>query len=145
WGKIKAMFDDKGRRMKEAAPAVPAELLGLNGVPAPGDRLAVVEDEKAAKTIVTERERNKQPGGVTGHSVSLDDVFTQIQSGEVKELNLILKTDVQGSIDPIRASIEKLDTGATRVKVIHTGAGSITESDVMLATASKAIIIGFNS
>jgi translation initiation factor IF-2 len=145
WGKIKAMFDDKGRRMKEAGPAVPSEILGLNGVPAPGDRLAVVQDEKVAKTIVTERERSKQLGGATGHSVSLDDVFTQIQSGEVKELNLILKTDVQGSIDPIRASIEKLDTGGTRVKVIHTGAGSITESDVMLATASKAIIIGFNS
>jgi translation initiation factor IF-2 len=144
-GKIRAMFNDKGKRLKKAGPATPVEILGLVDVPAAGDVLQVVKDEKAARGLALERIRQKQAEATTGTAVSLDEVFNQIQSGKMQDLNIILKTDVHGSIEPIRASLERLSDERVKVKVIHQGTGSITESDVLLAQASNAIIIGFNT
>jgi len=146
YGKIKAMFNEKGRRVKKAEPATPVEILGLNGVPQAGDPFRVVADEKEARSVAAERARNREMPVVLGQKApSLDELFGQIQAGQVKDLNLVLKTDVQGSIEPIRNSLERLSEENVKVKVIHTGTGSITESDVLLAVASKAIVIGFNS
>jgi translation initiation factor IF-2 len=145
-GRVKAMFDDRGRRMKTAGPAQPARLLGLNDVPAAGDVLTIVKDEKSARAVVDTRLRERAAEKAAQRtSVSLDTLFGEISAGKTKELNLILKTDVQGSIDPIRTSLERLSNEQVRVKVIHTAPGSITETDVMLALASRAIIVGFNS
>ncbi|MCL4396578.1 MAG: translation initiation factor IF-2 [Chloroflexi bacterium] len=145
-GKVRAMFNDKGKRLKKAGPAMPVEILGLVEVPAAGDLLAVVKDDKEARAISMERARQKQADvSAPSGAVSLDEVFSQIQAGKIQELNIILKTDVQGSIEPIRNSLERLSDEKIKVKVIHQGTGSITESDVLLAQASNAIIIGFNS
>lgn len=145
-GKVRAMFSDKGKRLKKAGPATPVEILGLVDVPAAGDVLQVVKDEKEARGLAMERIRQKQAeSAVAAKGVTLDEVFSQIQAGKMQELNIILKTDVQGSIEPIRVSLERLSDEHIKVKLIHQGTGSITESDVMLAQASKAIIIGFNS
>ncbi|MDH5781396.1 MAG: translation initiation factor IF-2 [Dehalococcoidia bacterium] len=140
WGKIKAMFNDKRRRVSKAAPSTPVEILGINGVPGAGELFAVVTDEHQARGIVAEHEavRTRTP-------LSLSTLSSQISHGEVKELNVILKTDVQGSIEPIKNSIEQLSTEKVRAKVIHAASGSITEGDVLLASASKGIVIGFNS
>jgi translation initiation factor IF-2 len=144
-GRVKAMFDDRGRRLKAAGPAQPARVLGLDGVPAAGDILTIVRDEKTARAIVDARQREAAAErAAQRHSVSLDTIFGEISAGKVKELNIILKTDVQGSIDPIRTSLERLSNEHVRVKLIHSATGNISESDVMLAVASKAIIIGFN-
>jgi len=140
WGKIKAMFDDKGKRISKAEPSNPVEVLGINGVPRSGDGFTVVADEHQARNIVGERET------VRAHvPLSLSALSSQISEGKVKELNVILKTDVQGSIEPIKNSIEQLSTEEVRANVIHAASGSITESDVLLAAASKGIIIGFNT
>ncbi len=140
WGKIKAMFDDKGKRVSKAEPSTPVEVLGINGVPRSGDAFTVVADEHQARNIVGERE------AVRAHvPLSLSALSSQISEGKVKELNVILKTDVQGSIEPIKNSIEQLSTEEVRANVIHAASGSITESDVLLAAASKGIIIGFNT
>jgi len=145
-GKVRAMFSDKGKRLKKAGPATPVEFLGLVDVPAAGDILQVVKDEKEARATAMERIRQKQAESAgPAKGVTLDEVFNQIQAGKMQELNIILKTDVQGSIEPIRTSLERLSDEQTKVKVIHQGTGSITESDVLLAQASNAIIIGFNS
>ena len=144
-GRVKAMFDDRGRRLRSAGPAQPARVLGLSGVPAAGDLLTIVKDEKTARAIVDSRLRERAAErAAMRHAVSLDTLFGEITAGKVKELNIILKTDVQGSIDPIRSSLERLSNEQVRVKIIHSATGNITESDVMLAIASKAIIIGFN-
>jgi translation initiation factor IF-2 len=144
-GRVKAMFDDLGRRLRSAGPAQPARVLGLSGVPAAGDLLTIVKDEKTARAIVEARLRERAAErAAMRFSVSLDTLFGEISAGKVKELNIILKTDVQGSIDPIRSSLERLSNEQVRVKIIHSATGNITESDVMLAIASKAIIIGFN-
>ncbi|OAJ74249.1 translation initiation factor IF-2 [Brevibacillus sp. SKDU10] len=145
YGRIRAMVNDKGRRMKEAPPSMPVEITGLNDVPQAGDQFMVFEDEKKARSIgesraVKQRDSERRASA----RVSLDDLFTQIQEGDIKELNLIIKADVQGSVEALRGSLEKIEVNGTRVKVIHTGAGAITESDVTLANASNAIIIGFN-
>ncbi|AUM65852.1 translation initiation factor IF-2 [Brevibacillus laterosporus] len=145
FGRIRAMVNDKGRRMKEAPPSMPVEITGLNDVPQAGDQFMVFEDEKKARSIgesraVKQRDSERRASA----RVSLDDLFTQIQEGDIKELNLIIKADVQGSVEALRGSLEKIEVNGTRVKVIHTGAGAITESDVTLANASNAIIIGFN-
>lgn len=146
YGKVRAMFNDKGKRVKKAESATPVEILGLTGIPQAGDTLEVVHDEKTARAIAAERAQQKEAVTTTpAHLVSLDDLFAQIQSGRIKELNIILKTDVQGSIEPIKTSLEGLSTDKVKVNIIHQGAGSITESDVLLAQASKAIIIGFNT
>jgi translation initiation factor IF-2 len=145
YGRVRAMVNDKGRRLKEAGPSTPVEITGLNDVPQAGDQFRVFEDEKKARAI-GEARASKQRESERRESarVSLDDLFQQIQEGDIKELNLIVKADVQGSVEALRGALEKIDVNGTRVKIIHTGAGAITESDVTLANASNAIIIGFN-
>jgi translation initiation factor IF-2 len=140
WGKIKAMFNDKGRRIKKAEPSTPVEVLGINGVPRSGELFTVVTDEHQARSTGDKYEamRAREP-------LSLSTLSSQISAGKVKELTIILKTDVQGSIEPIKNSIERLGTERARAKVIHAASGSITEGDVLLAAASKGIVIGFNS
>jgi len=145
WGRVKAMFNDIGKRVRKAGPATPVELLGLNSVPQVGDTLTTVAGEHQAQALIQKRELETQQGSpLTPKSVSLDNLFDQISAGRVKELNVILKADVQGSIEPIRSSLEQLGTEEIKVRVIHSGSGNITESDVMLAIASKGLIIGFN-
>ncbi len=146
WGKVKAMFNDKGKHIRKVEPGTPAEILGLNSVPRAGDILTAVADERQAKTLLQKRQREKERqtlGPVK--AFTLDDLFAQIQEGKAKELNIVLKTDVQGSIEPINNSLERLESDKVRVRIIHSGSGNITESDVLLAIASKGIIIGFNS
>jgi len=145
-GKVKAMFNDKGKAVKKAEPSMPVGILGLDGVPQAGDILEVVADEKTAKERVlalqetSQREASAQAGVAR---VTLEDLFKQIQAGEVKELNIILKADVQGSIEPIVNSLSKLGDEKVKVKLLHQAAGIINESDIRLASASKAIVIGF--
>ena len=144
-GKLRALFNDKGKRIKSAGPSTPVEILGLSGVPRAGDRLTVVADEKTARQQVALSQRAAdRDGGRAGGDVSLEDIFTRMQAGEVRELNLVVKADVQGSIEPLVTSLERLEEEGLRVRVIHRGTGNVTESDVMLAAASKAIIIAFN-
>ena len=144
-GRIRAMFDYRGRKLKSAGPSTPVEILGLADVPEAGDDFISVEDEKLAKQVAEKRQQEKHEEEIKKRSkVSLDELFSQIQQGEVKELNIILKADVQGSIEALRQSLEKLSTDEVRVNIIHTAVGGIKETDVMLAAASNAIIIGFN-
>ncbi|MBI2853666.1 MAG: translation initiation factor IF-2 [Chloroflexi bacterium] len=146
WGKVKAMFNDRGQRLKEAGPASPASILGLNQVPQAGDDLKAVVDEHEARAISEKRHSEKESARVTPRQVvSLDNLHAKISAGQIKEVPIILKTDVQGSIEPIKSSLEKLQADEVRVKIIHAATGGITESDVLLAVASKAIIVGFNS
>jgi len=140
WGKIKAMLDGKGERIRKAGPSTPVEVLGLNSVSEVGEIFSVVADEHQARAIVGKREAEKQRV-----PLSLGAFSTQVNAGEIKELNIVLKVDVSGSIEPIKTSIEQLSTEQTRVNVIHAASGSITENDVFLASASEGIIIGFNS
>ena len=144
WGKVKAMFDDKGKRVKKAEPSMPVGVLGLSSVPQAGDTLAAVADEKEARAEVQRRQKEKEMSSAS-KVPKLSNLFAQIQAGNVKELNIIIKTDVQGSIEPIRDSLERLGSGEVKVRIVHSGSGSITENDVMLAVASKGIIIGFNA
>jgi translation initiation factor IF-2 len=144
YGKVKALFDEKGKRLRKATPSMPAELLGLNGVPTAGDVWKVVEDEKTARSLAGEKTA-EAAAEVPAAPVTLDDLYKQIQAGQVKELNVVVKTDVQGSVEPIVNSLNRLQAEDVRVRVIHAGTGSITESDVLLASASHAVIIGFNS
>ncbi|TET86666.1 MAG: translation initiation factor IF-2 [Dehalococcoidia bacterium] len=146
WGKIKAMFNDAGNRIKKAEPATPVEILGLSSVPQVGDAFTVAASEREARSLVQKRQQEKQQGLLRPtKSLSLDDLLVQLQEEQTKELSLILKTDVQGSIEPIKNSLERLDTEEIKVKIIHSGSGAITEGDVMLAVASKGIVIGFNT
>ena len=146
YGKVRAMIDDQGRRVKEAIPSTPVEILGLNSVPAAGETFVVCDSDKEAKsfaeTYISE-EKNKLIEE-TKAKMSLDDLFSQIQSGNMKELNIIVKADVQGSVEAVKQSLIKLSNEEVLVKVIHGGVGAINESDVILASASNAIIIGFN-
>ena len=146
YGKVRAMIDDKGRRIKEAKPSTPVEILGLNGVPDAGEIVVAAENEKDARTFAEtfiSEGRQKMLEG-TKVRMSLDDLYTQIQAGDVKELEIIVKADVQGSVEAVKQSLTKLSNDEVVVKVIHGGVGAITESDVSLASASNAIIIGFN-
>ena len=143
WGKVKAMFDDKGRRIKEATPSTPVVIMGLEAVPKAGDVLGVAEDERTARDMAEDRKRQGAEAAQS-RAVTLEAVSGDIAAGRVKDLNVILKADVQGSVEAIRSSVERLSGQEVRVNVIHTGAGNINESDVMLAVASKAIIVGFN-
>ncbi|MCK5434374.1 MAG: translation initiation factor IF-2 [Dehalococcoidales bacterium] len=144
WGRVKAMFNDMGKRLRKAEPATPVEILGLNSMPQVGDTLIVVATEREARALIQERqlEMQQQPSRLP-KSVSLNNLFDQISAGQVKELNIILKTDVQGTVEPIRSSLERLGMEEVRVRIIHSGSGNITESDVMLASASKGLIISF--
>ncbi|MBQ1930857.1 MAG: translation initiation factor IF-2, partial [Lachnospiraceae bacterium] len=146
YGKVRAMMDDKGRRVKEATPSTPVEILGLNAVPSAGDTFVATVNEKEARnfaeTFISEgRERMLEE---TKQKMSLDDLFSQIQAGNLKELNLIVKADVQGSVEAVKQSLMKLSNEEVVVKIIHGGVGAINESDVTLAATSSAIIIGFN-
>jgi translation initiation factor IF-2 len=146
FGRVKAMFNEHGRRIKSAEPSSPAKVLGLSSVPSAGEVVTAAPDERTARTVVTERQRRREAAAFREHrSLSLDTLFGEISAGKIKELNIILKTDVQGSIEPIRTSLERLSTDEVHVKTIHSGSGNITESDVLLALASKGIIIGFNT
>ena len=140
WGRVKAMFNDMGKRVRKAEPATPVEILGLGSVPQVGDTLKAVSDESQAQKLIEKRLEEKQQ---EPRAVNLSNLYDQISTGRVKELNIILKVDVQGSIEPIKGSLEELGTEEVQVRVIHSGTGNVTESDVMLATASKGIIIGF--
>lgn len=145
YGRVRAMMDDKGRRMKEAGPSKPVEVLGLNDVPEAGDVMYAVEDDKLAKQVSEERKSKLKAQQIkTTAKTSLDELFSQLKEGEIKDLNLIIKADVQGSVEAVRQALEKLSNEQVRVRCIHGGVGGITESDVMLASASNAIIIGFN-
>ena len=145
-GRIKAMLNEHGKRIKTAGPSDPAEILGLQTVPKAGEVLVVVPDDKTARQTVLDRIREREAAAMHQQQrVTLDSLFGEISAGKLKELNIILKTDVQGSIEPIRNSLERLSNEQVKVKIIHTGSGSVTETDVMLAVASKGIIIAFNT
>ena len=144
-GKVRAMIDDKGARVKEASPSVPVEVLGFDNTPEAGETFQVVEDDKLAREIASHRQQIKREEEQQKLSkVNLDDLFKSIQEGQLKELNLIIKADVQGSVEALRHSLEQLNTDEVKVNIIHSGVGAITETDVMLASTSNAIIIGFN-
>ncbi|WP_028399021.1 translation initiation factor IF-2 [Ectobacillus panaciterrae] len=145
FGRVRAMVNDHGRRVKEAGPSTPVEITGLNEVPQAGDRFMVFADEKRARQVGETRAQRllvEQRGDKA--KLSLEDLFQQIQQGEVKDINLIVKADVQGSVEALAASLQKIEVEGVKVKIIHTGAGAITESDIILASASNAIVIGFN-
>ncbi|HAR84218.1 MAG TPA: translation initiation factor IF-2 [Clostridium sp.] len=145
YGRIRAMIDDKGKTTKAAGPSMPVEILGLSEVPAAGDRFTVVRDEKTARIMAESRkEKIRQDHFQTSNRVSMENLYNQIQEGKVKELSVIVKADVQGSAEAVKQSIEKLSTDNVKVRVIHGAVGAITETDVSLAYASNAIIIGFN-
>ena len=144
-GKVKAMFDERGERLEEAGPARPVRIMGLEDVPAAGDAIEVVESERAARRIVEQARRDAEgaSGARRGH-LTLDTLFHEVSAGNVKELLLILKTDVRGTAEAIRSSLQGLGTGEVKVKVIHSATGPVSESDVMLAGASGAIVLAFN-
>lgn len=144
-GRIRVMTDDKGKVVKEAGPSVPVEITGLAEVPSAGDTFNAVEDEKLARELVEQRKHEaKQEQFSAYQKITLDNLFSQIAEGEIKELPIIVKADVQGSVEAVKQSLEKLSNEEVRVKVIHGGVGAVSESDVMLANASNAIIVGFN-
>jgi translation initiation factor IF-2 len=144
WGRVRAMFNDMARRIKKAEPSMPVEVLGLNSVPQVGDTLTTVADERQAQAILARNQAAREKEAARNKAINLNTLFDQINAGKVKELNVILKTDVQGSIEPIKHSLEQLGTDEVKVRVIHGATGGITDSDVMLAAASNGLIIGFN-
>ncbi len=145
WGKVKALFNDRGKRIRKAGPSVPAEILGLNGVAEAGDRMIAVADEKTARQLADAAKAGEREASEGRRELSLLALSSQVQAGEVKEVTLVVKTDVQGSLEPILNSLARLeDETGIRVKVLQSGTGNITDSDVMLAAASKGIVIGFN-
>ncbi len=141
WGRVRAMFNDMRKQVRKAEPATPVVILGLDSVPQVGDTLTAVAGEQQAQALIQKRQQARQQRP----SVSLSNLIDQISTGQIKELNVILKTDVQGSIEPITSSLENLGTEEVRVRVIHSGSGNISESDVMLAIAAKGLIIGFST
>jgi len=146
YGKVRAMTDSRGRSLTEAGPSIPVEIIGLADVPATGDILYAAQSDKQARQLsetVVAKGRESMLKATQG-KVSLDDLFNQIQAGQVKDLNIVVKGDVQGSVEALRSSLEKLSNEEVRVRIIHTGVGAINESDVMLASASNAIVLGFN-
>jgi translation initiation factor IF-2 len=143
-GRVRAMFDERGKKVQKALPSDPVEILGLSGVPQAGDSLLVVADERKARQIATVRAERDKLKAKASSRITLEDLHKQIVSGEVKELRLILKADVQGSVEALTESLERLSSDEVKLKVIHGSVGSVTESDVMLASASNAIVLGFN-
>ncbi|MBW1861413.1 MAG: translation initiation factor IF-2 [Deltaproteobacteria bacterium] len=145
YGRVRAMLNSRGKRMDSASPSVPVEIYGISGVPMAGDKFIVVPDEKRAKQVIEHRQAQMKSKDKVGRGiVSLEDLFEKIKEGDVKELNIILKTDVQGSLEALSDSLIKLSTEEVKLKVIHSSTGAITETDIMLASASGAIVIGFN-
>ena len=143
-GRVRAMFDDKGKAATEAEPSMPVMIMGLSEVPKAGDLFEVADDERTARTIAYERAQTRQQTTAAPIRVTLEEVFARMQEGKAKELNLILKSDVQGSKEPIESSLEKLCTDDLKVRILHSAIGNIGEADIMLASASSAIVIGFN-
>lgn len=145
FGRVRAMVNDKGRRLKEAGPSTPVEITGLTEVPQAGDPFMVFEDERKARSIAEKRAITQRQTDLGSNvRVTLDDLFQHIKDGEIKDLNVIIKGDVQGSVEALKGSLAKIEVEGVRVKIIHSGAGAITESDIILAAASNAIVIGFN-
>ncbi|KAB3531338.1 translation initiation factor IF-2 [Alkaliphilus serpentinus] len=145
YGRVRAMVNDKGKRVKIAPPSTAVEITGLNDVPAAGDQMVVVADDKLARTIAEKRiDKIKEQQLKASQKISLDALYSQMQQGEIKELNIIVKADVQGSVEAVKQSLNKLSNDKVMIRPIHGGVGAITETDVMLASASNAIIIGFN-
>jgi translation initiation factor IF-2 len=145
YGKIRAMFDDKGRKLNSAGPSIPVEVLGFEELPTAGDTFMVVEDEKKARQIAEIRKQKKEQQEKLSKGILLEEVFKKIEEGELKELKLILKTDTVGSLEALKKSLTELSTPEVSVRILHGAVGGITENDVMLAKASQAIIIGFNT
>jgi translation initiation factor IF-2 len=144
-GKVRALITHTGAKVQEAGPSIPVEVAGLPGVPSAGDIFQVVKDERIAREIAEDRARKQRTADLSGSAkVTLDDLFAKIKEGSVKELALVIKSDVQGSAEALTAGVEKLATAAVKLRVIHSGVGGITESDVLLAAASNAIVVGFN-
>ena len=144
-GRVRAMNNDKGKAVKKAGPSIPVEILGLSEVPEGGDEFYVVDDERRARAVVENRKfKEKQEKQKAATKISLDNLFEQIEAGKTKDLNIIVKADVQGSVEAVKQSLERITNEEVRVKVIHGAVGAINESDVMLASASNAIIVGFN-
>jgi translation initiation factor IF-2 len=144
YGRMKAMTDYKGKPVRKVSPSTPVVVMGLNDVPAAGDIFRVVDSEREARAIVSERIEAEKTQSHTKKKVSLEDLFASVQAGEARELNLIVKADVQGSLEPLVVELEKLGKGEIGLKILHAEAGNIGENDVMLASASKALIVGFN-
>jgi translation initiation factor IF-2 len=143
-GRVRAMFNDRGKKVTSAGPSDPVEILGLSGVPQAGDTMLVVADERKARQIATVRSERDRLKGKGATRITLEDLHKQIAAGEVKELRLVIKADVQGSVEALTESLERLSTDEVKLKVIHSSVGGVTESDVMLASASNAIVLGFN-
>jgi len=144
-GRVRALISDRGEKTHQAGPSIPVEVIGLPGVPSAGDVFHVVSNERVAREIAEERAQKRRAAELTGPAkVSLDDLFAKIQEGSVKELAIVIKADVQGSSEALAGAVEKLSTDAVKLRVIHNGVGGVMESDVLLASASRAIIIGFN-
>ena len=145
-GRVRAMVDYRGKRLKTAGPSVPVEITGMGEVPGAGDDFYAVADERMARELAEQRKQEKKDAlnAPMAKKVSLDDLFSQIQEGEVKDLNIIVKADVQGSVEAVKQNLEKISNEEVRVRVIHGGVGAINESDIMLASTSNAIVVGFN-
>ena len=144
WGRVKALMDDQGNSIKTAPAGTPAEVLGFGSLPEAGDLLAVVPNERTARSTATDRERLRSVQQAQSRALTLDEVVNQIDAGDIKELNLVLKADVQGSLEAVRHSLEQITEADAKVRILHAGSGGVTESDVLLASASQAIILGFN-
>lgn len=143
WGRVKALANDRGRVVKEVVPGAPAEVLGFGSLPEAGDLMSVFPTERLARATATDRERLKASQQSQARALTLEEVVKQIDAGDIKELNLVLKADVQGSVEAVRQSLERLTDAEARVRILHAGSGNVTESDVLLASASGAIIVGF--
>ena len=145
YGRVRAMNDNRGRKMKSAGPSLPVEIYGISGVPMAGDKFIAVEDEKTAKQVIEYRKAKSRKQEVVKRGlVSLDDLYDRIKEGNIKELNIVLKADVQGSLEALSESLTRQSTDEVKLKIIHSATGAIAESDIMLASTSEAIIIGFN-
>ena len=145
YGRVRAMTNDRGERVKTAGPSDPVEVIGFNDVPDAGDTITAVDDDKLSRQVAEERKDKLRAALIKDQTkTTLDDLFSQISAGQIKDLNIIIKADVQGSVEAVRQSLEKLSNDEVRVRTIHGGVGAITETDVMLASTANAIIIGFN-
>jgi len=145
YGRVRAMVNDRGERVKEAGPSDPVEVIGFNDVPDAGDQITAVDDDRLSRQVAEERKDRLRAALIKDQQkTSLDDLFNQIAAGQVKDLNIVIKADVQGSVEAVRQSLEKLSNEEVRVKCIHGAVGAVNESDVMLASTANAIIIGFN-
>ena len=144
WGRIRALFDWAGKNLKKAGPSTPVEILGLDGVPNPGESFKVVSSEKEARNAIAEAKMNERENAGEMKKASFEDLYSNLEEGQLPHLNLVVKCDVQGSLEALCASLEKLATNEVGVSIVHRGVGRIAESDVMLASTSNAVIVGFN-